>query len=130
MVATFQYPQNDSPLDRLEVLAVDCQATAANPDKGRLLEIGFMAGSAARHVNADTCRSHLIRQPESFTVPAHVLKITGLSEADLDLGIADSEAYHMLFEAALRVAAQNRSSRCPTIIHYARFELPFLCQLG
>jgi len=108
---------------------VDCQATAANPEKGHLLEIGFMAGSAARAVPTDACRSHLIRQPEGSAVPAHVLKITGISEADLDRGITNSEAACMLFEAARRVASRNSSSMCPTIIHYARFEIPFLERL-
>ncbi len=108
---------------------MDCQATAANPEKGHLLEIGFMVGSAARAVPTDACRSHLIRQPEGSAVPARVLKITGISDPDLDRGITDSEAGHMLFEAARRAAARNGTSRCPTIIHYARFELPFLCRL-
>jgi len=129
MDAVFQYSQKDFPLDRLEVLAVDCQATTANPKKGRLLEIGFMAGSAARPVHTDACWSHFIRQPEGLSIPARVLKITGISEADLHRGITDSVASHMLFEAARRVAARNSSSCCPTIIHYARFELPFLCRL-
>lgn len=88
-----------------------------------------MAGSAARTIEANDARSHLIRQPEGMVVPAHVLKITGISEADLDCGIADSEAHHLLFDAARRVASQNPSSRCPAIIHYARFERPFLCRL-
>ncbi|WP_054032081.1 hypothetical protein [Desulfatitalea tepidiphila] len=125
----FQYAKNHLPLDRLEVLAVDCQASAANPEKGRLLEIGFMAGIADSPVDPATCRSYLIRQPGGLSIPAHVAKITGISEADLDRGITDSEAGHMLFEAARRVAARNSFSRCPTIIHYARFELPFLCRL-
>ena len=52
MVTAFHESKTNSPLARLEVLAVDCQATTTNPEKGRLLEIGFMAGSAARAVNA------------------------------------------------------------------------------
>jgi DNA polymerase III subunit epsilon len=129
MNATFQYSQNDTPLGLLEVLAVDCQASAANPDTAHLLEIGYMAGSAARPIDIDTARSHIIRQPEGVAIPPHVLKITGISEADLICGIADSQAWQMLLDAAQRVAARNQSSRCPAIIHYARFEHPFLCRL-
>ena len=129
MDAACKAPQNDTPLSLLQVLSVDCQATSANPDKGQLLEVGFMAGSAARPIDANAARSHLIRQPEGMVVPAHVLKITGISESDLDCGITNSEAHHLLFDAACRVATQNPSSLCPTVIHYARFERPYLCRL-
>jgi DNA polymerase III subunit epsilon len=129
MNAAFQYSQNDTPLSLLEVLAVDCQASAANPDTAHLLEIGYMAGSAARSIDIDSARSHIIRQPEGIAVPVHVLKIMGISEVDLNCGITDSQAWQMLLDAAQRVAAQNPSSWCPTIIHYARFEHPFLCRL-
>lgn len=58
----------NTPLDQLEVLAVDCKATAANPDKGHLLEIGFMPGSAIEPVDIKRTRFHLIR-PGGFGGP-------------------------------------------------------------
>jgi DNA polymerase III subunit epsilon len=65
----------------------------------------------------------------SYTMPAAYSKphVPGLPR--LNCGITDSQAWQMLLDAAQRVAAQNPSSWCPTIIHYARFEHPFLCRL-
>ena len=86
-------------------------ATVADPGKGGLPEIGFMAGSAVSPVDPATCRSYFIRQPEGQFISAHVLKITGISDPDLDRGITDSEVCYMLFEAGCDVAARNSSSR-------------------
>ena len=108
---------------------MDCQATGANPDKGHVLEIGFMPGSAAVPIETGDVQSHLIRQPEGAKVPPSVSKITGINQADLDYGITAHDAWRMLLHAAHRVAAHNRSNRYPTIIHYARFESPFLIAL-
>jgi len=70
-----------------------------------------MAGSAARPVHTSASRPHVIRQPEGSAVSVHVLKITGISDPDLDRGITDSEVCYMLFEAGCDVAAPNSSSR-------------------
>jgi hypothetical protein len=64
------------PLSQLEVLAVDCQATAAAP-RGHLLEIGWarVLGSTITHVHAS-----LIALPDGEQIPPAVGRITGISQ--------------------------------------------------
>jgi DNA polymerase III subunit epsilon len=127
MSANSADPQTFPPtsLDRLQILTIDCQTTGATPDKGRLLEIGFMPGCAAKSDPAQA-RACLIRQPAGATFPPAVIRITGISEADLCRAVPESVAWQMLFTAARHLATRNHSTLCPAIIHFARFERPFL----
>jgi DNA polymerase III epsilon subunit-like protein len=67
------------PLSQLEVLVVDCQATAAAP-QGHLLEIGWARalGTTITHPHAS-----LIALPVGEQIPPAVARITGISEARL-----------------------------------------------
>lgn len=126
-----QKPPNrlDVPLIELNILTLDCQTTAANPDKGQLLEIGWMNGCASlKSENTDT-RSYLIRLPEGEKIPPAVNRITGISAEDLHCSISESDAWRYLISTAEYVAAKNNLDACPTVIHFARFEIPFLDRL-
>jgi DNA polymerase III subunit epsilon len=121
------------PLAELEVLIVDCQATAASP-RGHLLEIGWAracAGAAIAATTADSDvdadgRACLIKLPEGEPVPTAVARITGISEAMTREGVEPSEAWRALLEQAARIGRQP----APTVAHFARFERPFLHALA
>lgn len=121
--------QTSTPLGELNVLALDCQATGANPNKGRLLEIGWMACRLDRQSHNSEVRAFLIRQPAGHSIPPPVTRITGISEENLHSAISAEAAWNDLVKAGEEMAALNRLNGCPAVIHFARFELPFLNQL-
>lgn len=116
-------------LGELKILALDCQTTGAHPDNGRLLEIGWASGCAASQPPLAGARSCLIRSPEDPPVPAAVLRLTGITETALRHSVSLHDAWRHVTQAAEAVAAQNPSGVCPVVIHFARFERPFLLRL-
>ena len=109
------------PLSRLEVLAVDCQATAAIP-RGRLLEIGW-ARVGSTIPRADT---RLIALPDGERIPPAVARITGISERTMQ----DAVEARLVWRELSGQAASLPQQPAPTVIHFARFEQPFLCTLA
>src|SRR5207245_8094205 len=63
------------PLSHLEVLVIDCQATAAAP-RGHLLEIAW----ARSRTTVTHARAHLIALSRDEKIPPAVARITGISE--------------------------------------------------
>ena len=110
------------PLSQLEVLVVDCQATAAAP-RGHLLEIGW-----ARVVRTTITQPHasLIVLPAGERIPRAVARITGISEHML----RDAVERHIAWQALSGQAASFTQQPAPTVIHFARFEQPFLRTLA
>jgi DNA polymerase III subunit epsilon len=108
-------------LSELEVLVVDCQATAAAPH-GHLLEIGWArAGTTATRADA-----RLIALPDGEHIPAAVMRLTGISERMAQDGVDARVAWLELSNEAAALACQP----APTVIHFARFEQPFLRALA
>ena len=108
-------------LSELEVLVVDCQATFAAP-RGHLLEIGWArAGSTTTNV-----RARLITLPNGERIPPAVARLTGISDRMAQDGIEAHVAWRELFHDAAALSRQP----APTIIHFARFEQPFLRALA
>jgi len=108
-------------LSQLEVLVVDCQATAAAPH-GHLLEMGWArAGTTTTRAEA-----RLIALPHGEHIPAAVMRLTGISERMLRDGVDAQVAWRELSNEAATLARQP----APTIIHFARFEQPFLRTLA
>ncbi|HET7188180.1 MAG TPA: GIY-YIG nuclease family protein [Gemmatimonadaceae bacterium] len=107
------------PLSQLDVLVIDCQATAAAPG-GRLLEIGWARTTMTR------ARVRLIALPDGEHIPPAVARITGISEAMARDGIDARFAWRELAGDAARLTPQP----APTVIHFARFEQPFLRTLA
>ncbi len=109
------------PLSQLEVLVVDCQATAAAPN-GHLLEIGWArAGATVTDV-----RARLIALPRGQRIPPAVVRITGISDPMMGMGVEAWLAWRELTDQASKFAQQP----APTVIHFARFEEPFLRALA
>lgn len=109
------------PLTELEVLIVDCQATAA-ATRGHLLELGWATAGLALTDE----RAQFIKLPEGARVPWAVTRLTGISDSMQCEAVEPSEAWHALVEQASRLAQQP----APAVAHFARFERPFLRALA
>ena len=109
------------PLAQLEVLVVDCQATAAAP-RGHLLEIGWArVSNTVTHAHA--C---LIALPDGEQIPPAVTRITGISEHMMRSAVDRRHAWSQLSDQAASLTQQP----APTVIHFAQFERPFLRTLA
>jgi DNA polymerase III subunit epsilon len=118
-------------LTDLRLLALDCQATAANPVRGHLLEIGWVPACVATpQTTADVgLQSYLVRLPDQASIPPAVQRITGITQPCLSSALPSSAAWQHLLASADEVAAANQSAVRPLVIHFARFETPFLQDL-
>ncbi len=113
--------RGSEPLSQLEVLVVDCQATAAAP-RGHLLELGWArVGSTLTRP-----RACLIALPDGEQIPPAVSRITGISEHMMRAAVDRQFAWRALSDQAATLARQP----APTVIHFARFEQPFLRALA
>jgi DNA polymerase III epsilon subunit-like protein len=102
-------------LRHLEVLVLDCQAGGATPEHGDLLEIGWgFVGPAGLH----GVEAHWIRPRTDRPIPAPVRRLLGWSEDCLRTALDAQEAWARLLTLA--------TPGMPTLIHWARFERPFL----
>src|SRR5919107_1368194 len=92
---------HSEPLSQLEVLAVDCQATAAAP-RGHLLEIGWA------RVRNTVAQPHacLIALPDGEQIPPAVKRITGISEHMMRAAVDRQLAWRALSEQAGRLTQQ------------------------
>ena len=110
------------PLSQLELLVVDCQATAAAP-RGHLLEMGWarVLGTTVTHAHAS-----LIALPDGEQIPPAVARITGISEHTMRSAVDGRCAWRELADQAASLTQQP----APTVIHFARFEQPFLHTLA
>jgi DNA polymerase-3 subunit epsilon len=118
-------------LDDLQVLALDCQATGANPQKGHLLEIGWLKTCAADTLNPSALpvASYLASLAEDVEIPPAVQRVTGISKEALEKTLTSTNIWQKVLETATEIAAADQMDKCPVIIHYARFEEPFLRDL-
>src|SRR5918995_3949401 len=109
------------PLSHLEILVIDCQATAAAP-RGHLLEIGWArVRNTVTHPHA--C---LIALPDGEQIPPAVSRITGISEHMMRAAVDRQLAWR----APSTQAASLTQQPAPTVIHFAQFEQPFLRTLA
>jgi DNA polymerase-3 subunit epsilon len=115
----------------LEVLSLDCQSTGANPQKGHLLEIGWLKACAANTFSPAVLpvKSYLARLPEDVEIPPAVQRVTGISLEALGKALTPTDIWQKIFTTAKEIAAADHMDKCPAIIHYARFEVPFLRDL-
>jgi len=120
----------DINLADLVVLLMDCQTTGATPKRGNVLEIGW-----ARSDNLDGRQEisgievRLFRKPHDFIMPARIQKLTGIDMDDILGGSAPEEIWREILMAAEGVIRMNKVKTCPTVIHFAKFEIPFLIDL-
>ena len=120
-----------SNLADLNVLALDCQATGANPARGHLIEMGWIQTSASstNQPGKSEVQAYLIRLPADAAIPRAVQRITGLSEETLKTAVSGGVAWQHLLTSAGEIACGNQETLCPVVVHFARFEKPFLQDL-
>jgi DNA polymerase III subunit epsilon len=111
-------PRSTLPLSQLDVLVVDCQATAAAP-LGHLLEMGWA------RVRTAVTHARLIALPNGEHIPPPVARITGISEHMM----RDAVDVHLAWRE-LSAQAGGLEEPAPTVIHFAQFEEPFLRRLA
>ncbi|MGD2272947.1 MAG: GIY-YIG nuclease family protein, partial [Desulfobacterales bacterium] len=115
----------------LEILALDCQATGNHPANGHLLEMGWSRFRALDHqcpASADIT-SCLMRLPADIEIPTRISRITGICQDDQLASVRPRVVWAALVEDARKVAANRREKICPMVVHYSRFEEPFLKEL-
>lgn len=119
-------PPRSGSLSSLPVLVLDAQATAAQSARGALLEIGWAQWTAgeARDLLATEVATRVVAPPPGAEVPRAVARLTGLRTAEWARGTAPALAWKGLLEAAGRTTA--RPGPAPAVVHFARFEEPFL----
>jgi DNA polymerase-3 subunit epsilon len=113
-------------LAELKVLALDCQATGANPHKGHLLELGWLATGTSPASGPET---YLNALPGDEKIPRAVSRITGISDESMGAASTSRIIWRRLMDAVKVVRFENQMNACPTVIHFARFEKPFLNDL-
>lgn len=115
----------DPHLRELTVLALDCQSTGASPSHGHLLEVGWAhARGDDPHAPAGVV-ARLVALPEGARIPGPVRRITGVGDEDMKDALPEDRVWAELagaVEAAMGPPAL-------TVIHFARFEEPFLRDL-
>jgi DNA polymerase-3 subunit epsilon len=112
----------ERPLKDLPVLLLDAQATAARPSLGTLIEIGWARVTAAASPVGDEVDVCVVAPPPGAAMPRAVARITGMSAGDWERGVAPATAWERLLEAAAEVSCPP----VPLVIHFSRFEEPFL----
>ena len=108
----------ETPLDAMGVVFLDCQATGATPKHGHLLEMAWSRGDARTLKEAPS--SHLVSLPTDATLSNRVSEITGIRREDLAGALPAGDVFRRLVDWA------GTSRPIPTVIHFARFERPFL----
>jgi DNA polymerase III subunit epsilon len=111
-------------LQGLEVLALDCQAGGSTPAYGDLLELGWARCTGAGL--AGPVRTRWIIPRTDRPIPWAVRDLTGWTEACVAQAVDERQAWAELRDDVARAEVPGRA---PTVIHYARFELPFLRDL-
>jgi DNA polymerase-3 subunit epsilon len=104
-------------LDDVDALFIDVQTTGATPAAGRILELAWGRGIEGPVEDA------AVRGPADEIIPSRILKLTGLEPGDLTLAVAEEDVF-----ARLR-AVVEALPRPLAVVHFARFEAPFLDDL-
>ncbi len=110
-------------LSDMSVLVIDCQATAANPQAGHLLEAAW-CDCCAGESEVD---SFLVQIPGDHQIPKQVTRITGIRQEDLAGAVSREMLFEKLSHTIGAVTAANGGvSPTPTVIHFASYEARFL----
>ncbi len=128
-------------MKELEVLAIDCQATHSNPDKGHILEIGWIKTRASTAVDVEKIskdvETFLLKIPRSAEIPRAVLRITGIPQEELKSAHSPREVWQHLSQTAEQIAINSEPQKlnvdygttCPAVIHFCRYEESYLRKL-
>ncbi|MEQ1875354.1 MAG: GIY-YIG nuclease family protein, partial [Bdellovibrionia bacterium] len=98
----------------MAVFFLDIQTTGPNPEKGHLLEIAWGE-------TAELIQSFVVKVPGE--IPLRILSMTGINESELACAVDPAQ----IAERLRAFVAARPGAIC--IIHYAKFEKPFLAAL-
>jgi DNA polymerase III subunit epsilon len=101
-------------LQEIPLFFLDTQTTGSNPESARLLEVAWGL------FDDEDVFSTLIRLPEGEALPRRISMITGIKAEDLNAGVLLSEFAKQISD----FMKQHESTIA--VIHFARFEIPFL----
>jgi DNA polymerase-3 subunit epsilon len=125
-------PKNSLNLTKLAVLVLDCQATHSNPTTGHLVEIGWVKMQATlpfdHEMITKNVQTHLVKIREHVPMPKHFLRMTGIKSEERNEAISKRDIWQRLHRAAKKTSSENQGI-CPTVIHFRRYEEPYLQQL-
>ncbi|MBI1270639.1 hypothetical protein GC174_09420 [bacterium] len=107
-------------LAEVPVLILDCQTTGASPATGNLLEIAWSVYGASKE-KSNGVISYLVKQPDDEAIPPRITAITGITDEDMEAAV---DPRKILKELRTVINKLEQPPLC--VIHYARFELPFL----
>lgn len=103
-----------------QVLLLDFQTTGASPAHGCILEAAWSTVTAEQSLPIEI-HSTLVRQPDDAGLPPHIQMLTGISAADMEQAQSTEE-----LQSQLRSAIELLGENPLCVIHYSRFEEPFL----
>ncbi len=106
-------------LSELPVLFFDCQTSGASPPHAHMIEIGWLYW---QHDKENHVHSSLVSLPSTCELSARISKMTGISVSEL----ADAPHKELVWE---KICAEVNAP-CPMVIHFSRFEKPFLSELA
>lgn len=115
---------SQSALTEIRFLVLDGQTTGASPTSGCLIELGW--GVAVGSFGDIDVHTALLRISPDTPFPKRVQKLTGIGAQQLQKAVSPCAAWSGIAELAMQLAAQQGLTTCPTLIHYARFEKPFV----
>jgi DNA polymerase-3 subunit epsilon len=99
------------------LLFIDCQTTGPYANGGNLLELGWQSRSTGR---PSAKFSATVQLPNGATIPTRVRQLTGLNESKVAQGLSQQQVRKQL------LTTLHAFKPVTLIIHYARFERPFL----
>jgi DNA polymerase-3 subunit epsilon len=114
-------------LRSIHALTLDCQASGASPAYGDLLELGWAVCGEVGLVGA--VHSSWIVPRTERSIGRAVRELTGWTPSCVDEAVDEASAWIALRDTAARLVEPATTRGVPTVIHYARFELPFLRDL-
>jgi DNA polymerase-3 subunit epsilon len=118
--------QGMTDLESLDVLVVDCQATAAHP-RGQLLEVGW--ARARVHETPGEIEAHVVAPVLRLRLAPRVERLTGLTPRDLRRGRSPEEVAARLASVVAAIPAHGPTRARVAVAHFGRFEAPFVADL-
>ena len=93
---TFSVLRKDIRLSELACLALDCQATGADPAKNQLLEMAWLRCKSQTETSPIPVSSYLIREADEVVIPPRVVRVTGLTVEDFEVGCSSEAVWPRL----------------------------------
>jgi DNA polymerase-3 subunit epsilon len=93
--------------------------------------MGWMSvsASAPKIPGPSPAHAYLNRLPADAKIPRAVARITGISDESLVAALPSQTIWQHLMKTVRDIISANQLAVCPTVIHFARFEEPFLRNL-